>query len=260
MTRPSGTCLSWTLTDNLWRRWRGQVGEVWGMAWSPDGTRIVSVGNELRIWDVQQGTSLITVESSAPSVAWSPDGTRIVTGGYGEGLQVRDSTSGELLSALDGGDVGTIQDVEWSPDGTRIAYASVRENSGSAIRVWDVTSQDNPEPLIESTDWIFDVSWSPDSRFLVSGVEGAVLILDTGDGRVLASLTVVVSPYNQDLDSDRFLMGLVDWSLDGNHIAASGIVFSSMTPEGAAHVWDLVSIPDGRPRAFIRSSRLTDDS
>ena len=72
----------------------GQVGEVWGMAWSPDGTRIVSVGNELRIWDAQQGTSLVTVESSAPSVDWSPDGTRIVTGGYGEGLQVRDSTSG----------------------------------------------------------------------------------------------------------------------------------------------------------------------
>ena len=236
----------------------GQVGEVWGMAWSPDGTRIVSVGNELRIWDVQQGTSLVTVESSAPSVDWSPDGTRFVTGGYGEGLQVRDSTSGELLSALDGGDVGTIQDVEWSPDGTRIAYASVHENSGSAIRVWDVTSQDHPEPLIESTDWISDVSWSPDSSFLVSGVEGVVLILDPDDGRALAGLT-------KRGDFDRWIhLGPVDWSPEGNRIAATGFSIPPTNDERLvsmlALVWDLTLIPEGQTRAFIHSSQLIPDA
>ena len=246
----------------------GQDKGVWHVAWSHDGTRIAAAGDELRIWDAQQGASLLTIDMSASIVDWSPDDTLIVTTSHEGGLQVWDATSGKLLNSLSGDDFDHISDVAWSPDGTRIAYTSyeVMERefdsnlvTSSALRIWDGVGQDHPEPLFETSDWVYDVSWSPDSRFLVTPVRGAVSILDAGDGRVLASLTVAVSPYNQDLDSDRFLLGLVDWSPDGNHIAATGQAWSpgdfEMRP--AALIWDLTLIPEGPTRAFIHSSRLT---
>ncbi len=249
----------------------GQDKGVWHVAWSHDGTRIAAAGDELRIWDAQQGASLVTIDVSASIVDWSPDDTRLVTSSHEGGLRVRDAASGKLLNSLGGDDFDHISDVAWSPDGTRIAYTSYevmeRESdsdlvTSSALHIWDGVGQDHPEPLFETSDWVYDVSWSPDSRFLVTPVRGAVSILDTDDGRVLASLTVAVSPYNQDLDSDRFLIGFVDWSPDGNHIAATGQAWSpgdfEMRP--AALVWDLTLIPDGRQRAFIHSSQLTDDS
>ena len=245
----------------------GQDKGVWHVAWSHDGTRIAAAGDELRIWDAQQGASLLTIDMSASIVDWSPDDTLIVTTSHEGGLQVWDATSGKLLNSLSGDDFDHISDVAWSPDGTRIAYTSYevmeRESdsdlvTSSALHIWDGVGQDHPEPLFETSDWVYDVSWSPDSRFLVTPVRGAVSILDAGDGRVLASLTVAVSPYNQDLDSDRFLLGLVDWSPDGNHIAATGQAWSpgdfEMRP--AALIWDLTLIPERQTRAFIHSSQL----
>ena len=55
------------------------------VAWNAPGTRIVSGGRDrnLRIWDVETGSSLLTLRghtSHVNSVAWSPSGTRIVSG------------------------------------------------------------------------------------------------------------------------------------------------------------------------------------
>lgn len=66
---------------------------VLALAWSPDGTRIVSAGSEgsAQIWDAASGTTLFVLYSADNSlyygslqgiaaVAWSPDGTREVLG------------------------------------------------------------------------------------------------------------------------------------------------------------------------------------
>ena len=121
-----------------------------------------------------------------------------------------------------------------------------------SLRIWDAVGQDHPSPLVVAEDWVLGISWSPDGRFLVYSADGGISIVDTDDGRTLARLFT-----KPDLYTGGFLGDSLAWSPDGNRIAASGIEFSSMTPEGAAHVWELSLIPDGRPRAFIHSSRLT---
>ena len=227
----------------------GQDGMIRGVAWSRDGTRIAAVGTELRIWDVQRGVSLVTVESSAGTVAWSPDDSRIVAGGGMEvELQVWDAASGALLNSLDR--TGPVGHVAWSPDGSRIAYTGHKgDRPYGALYVWDRTSQGRPDSLAESS-WGLDASWSPDGRFLVSTVDSVVWILDPADGRVLASLTT-------ERDFVGGFLGHVAWSPGGNQIAAAGIGDGVGT---SAWVWDLTLIPEGQTRAFIHSSQLIPDA
>ena len=227
----------------------GQDGMIRGVAWSHDGTRIAAAGTELRIWDVQRGVSLVTVESSAGTVAWSPDDSRIVAGGGMEvELQVRDAASGTVLDSL--GRTGPVSHIAWSPDGTRIAYTGHKgDRPYGALYVWDRTSQGRPDSLAESS-WGLDASWSPDGRFLVSTVDSVVWILDPADGKVLASLTT-------ERDFVGGFLGHVAWSPGGNQIAAAGIGDGVGT---SAWVWDLTLIPEGQTRAFIHSSQLIPDA
>ena len=245
----------------------GQDGGVWDVAWSHDGKRIAAVGTELRIWDAHLETSLLTIDASAQVVDWSPDDTRIITSSYEEGLQVWDAASGALLNSL-GGDADDISlgGVQFSPHGARIAYTfnlahtinDVRTDNNppyGSLRIRDVVGQDHPSPLVVAEDWVLGISWSPDGRFIVYSADGAISIVDTDDGRTPARLFT-----KPDLHTGAFLLDSLAWSPDGNRIVASGIEFSSMTPEGAALVWDLTYVPDGRPRAFIHSSNLIPDA
>jgi WD40 repeat protein len=62
--------------------YRGHTGTVFAVAWSPDGTRIASEGNDgtIQVWEASRGYRLLTFTGhTAPvrGVAWSPDSTRL---------------------------------------------------------------------------------------------------------------------------------------------------------------------------------------
>jgi WD40 repeat protein len=79
---------------------------VFSVAWSPDGTRIVSGSDDdtLRIWDASTGKSLRTLTghgSAVGSVAWSPDGRRIVSGSWDDTLRIwREPVPESILQQL----------------------------------------------------------------------------------------------------------------------------------------------------------------
>ena len=100
---------------------------VGSVAWSPDGSRIVtdSTFGGVRVWDAVTGENVLSLECSheVESVAWSPDGKRILTKTRRNEIRIWDVTSGEqasfFITALPEGEY-----VALSADQTKVIHAS----------------------------------------------------------------------------------------------------------------------------------------
>jgi len=114
----------------------GHTDSVTAVAYSPDGSRIVSGSddNTLKIWDASSGKQLATLSghtSSVDAVAYSPDGSRIVSGSYDNRLKIWDANSGKLLSSLEA-HTASVRAVAFSPSGHLIYSGS----DDRTIKVW----------------------------------------------------------------------------------------------------------------------------
>jgi WD40 repeat protein len=73
----------------------GHLGEVTGIAWSPDGSRVATVSSDpdrtAKVWDAGTGRDLLTLrihQATQVSVSWSPDGRKLATAGNDQTAQV----------------------------------------------------------------------------------------------------------------------------------------------------------------------------
>ncbi len=146
--------------------------KVLSVAFSPDGTRIVSgsYDHTIRVWDARSG-DVVTGPfeghtDAVTSVAFSPDGTRIVSGSDDHTIRVWDARSGDVVAGPFEGHTSYVTSVAFSPDGTRIVSGS----GDRTIRVWDARSGDVVAgPFEGHTDYITSVAFSPDGTCIVSG-------------------------------------------------------------------------------------------
>ncbi len=102
---------------------------VSSVAWSPDGTRIVTFSEDQtgRVWDAATGEQILSFTglSGADSAMWSPSGDRILAAGMSGVATVWDASSGNQVFAHN---VGTMASASWSPDGTLIAINDFNGN------------------------------------------------------------------------------------------------------------------------------------
>jgi WD40 repeat protein/class 3 adenylate cyclase len=116
-------------------------GWAFNVGYSPDGTRIVSAGQDgkARVWDAHSGRLLATLVGHTGwiwAARFSPDGARIATSSSDGTARIWDAQSGRQLLVL-AGHTKNVFDVAFSPNGTRVLTGSV---DGTA-RVWDIRPQ-----------------------------------------------------------------------------------------------------------------------
>jgi WD40 repeat protein/actin-like ATPase involved in cell morphogenesis len=151
----------------------GHSESVNGAAFSADGTMIVTASDDgtAKVWNASTGALVTTLKGhSGPvqSAAFSPDGARIVTSSDDRAANVWESTTGILLFSLQHPD--GVRSAVFTPDGSEIVTIS----ADYIGRIWDA---DDGAPVVELTEVVNDMSFSPDGRTIVTPSIGSASVV-----------------------------------------------------------------------------------
>jgi eukaryotic-like serine/threonine-protein kinase len=169
----------------------GHTGIVSSVAFSPDGTRIVSGSYDktAKVWDSRTGESLLELKGHTGklwSVAFSPDGTRILTGSSDRTAKLWDSKTGTPQIELKG-HADVVTSVAFSPDGKRIATGS----GDNSARVWDAHTGTVQLELKGHSEAVHSVAFSQDpvgSRIATGSWDRSAKVWDAQTGRLQLEL------------------------------------------------------------------------
>jgi uncharacterized protein with WD repeat len=195
------------------------------VVFSPDGRRLASASQTVRVWDAEKGQEVLALKGHAfpvYGVVFSPDGRRLASAS--QTVRVWDAEKGQEVLALKG-HTGAVEGVCFSPDGRRLASAS----EDRTVRVWDAATGQQVLALNGHTGPVYGVCFSLDGRRLASASDDkTVRVWDAATGQQVLTL----QGHTGDVTS-------VCFSPDGQRVFA-------WDQAGKLLAW---ALPDGRPTA-----------
>lgn len=119
--------------------YRGHRNGVAAIAWSPDGTRIASVGMDktVQMWNAFTGKPLwisCCRFDWVNGIAWSPNGTCVASANTNKTVEIWNASTGAPLATYVGHHREVVT-VAWSPDGQHIASG----DDDGIVQVWHAT-------------------------------------------------------------------------------------------------------------------------
>jgi HEAT repeat protein/WD40 repeat protein len=146
-----------------------------GLVWTPDGTRIVTLGDkEVDVLDVVTQRIVLKVVSTRndllPFTALSPDGGRIASLSGADTVQIWDAVTGQKLNFYQSPG-NSVKIVAWSPDSRTIATGS----TDGTVRVW--YADRSPQTYHSDSSAVLNIAWSPDGKSIATGnVNGSMWV------------------------------------------------------------------------------------
>ncbi|MEI2579562.1 WD40 repeat domain-containing protein [Scytonema sp. PRP1] len=202
---PDGKTLASSSSDSSVRLWDVQSGSclqvltehkgcVWSVAYSPDGQQLASCSDDktVRVWNLQ-GQCLRVLKGHTQSVYavhFASDQQTLASSSNDTTIRIWDMSNGNCLSVLQGHTSG-VRCMRFSPDGQLLA-SGCRDGS---IRLWSnyLSHDRHPKPhsinpsaklLHGHADFVWDITFSPDGRLLVSGGrDGTLRLWNVQDGQ-----------------------------------------------------------------------------
>lgn len=208
-----------TRTGELRREFVGHHSNVTHLAFSPDGTQLLTTAEDARLWDLPTGQPALPPLRTGTNVclaAFTRMGDRFLTASADGRLHQWDARTGALLTNVIVVASNTCFRAEYSPDGQRIATAA------RDVRVWDAQSGQPLIPPVPHGNGAEFARFSPDgSKLLTLRAWNEVHLWNAATGE----------PWGQTFRSVIYFFDAV-WSPDGNWIATAG-------GNGVAMVWDV---------------------
>ncbi len=172
--------------------------DIFGLAWSPDSTRLgVATVSTSQSWVATTGKGVVNYglggprnmsTTSVPTVIWSPDGKLVAVTGEGLGVDVYDARTGVLLKTYpDNGQATTVAKtggylsarvtlgcgggaagaIAWSPDGHLMATAFYCSYD-HAVQVWNTSTGHLVHTYTGHATDVGSLSWSADGTYIAS--------------------------------------------------------------------------------------------
>ena len=150
--------------------------EVACMCFSPDGTKLACGTDNIRVYDVDNGTLIFKLEcyqNRVLDVLWSCDGSRLFSGWNDKTIRCWNYDTREQIGHPWTGHTDSIRTLSLSPDGSILASASWDKT----VRFWDTTTGNPIRQHLQHDDEVEAVRFSPSGEFVTSaGGDGKIYV------------------------------------------------------------------------------------
>ncbi len=209
LVRSTSTVLPQTL--RVVRKFTGQTGAIWGVAFSQDGRWIASGSEDTTVcvWDVATGSKTICFDKHTGrvgAVCFSPDSRYVASGGNDDAIYIWEAETGKVVHRL-AGLKDWVRSVAFSPDGKYLASGS----RDMAACLWNVETGRQVWRGRHASP-VNAVAFTPDGTLLLCGCKNRLIHLrETEHGELQGSLVGHSGP-----------VLAVDVSADGSQAVSAG--------------------------------------